>query len=480
VTDNLAGLRGKRLLVLNWRDIRHSQAGGAEFYMHEIARRWVATGIRVTWLTARESGAPSLEIVDGITIHRAGGALGVYSWTAVRLLVASGQYDAVVDCQNGIPFFAPLFTRRRMPVIQVVHHVHQDQFATRFSPAMASLGRFLEDSVSRRVYAGHALAAVSASTRQELRDRLKVRAPIFVVPNGTADRSTVAGERSLDPSVAVVNRLVPHKRLDLLLNHLGAVACNVPRLRVHIVGDGPELLRLQRQAVVLGLSETVVFHGYQPDRVRDALLREAWLTVSVSAAEGWGCSVVEAAAFGVPCLGLNVPGIRDSVVHDRTGWLIESGDDVAAAMTRALHQLSDDRFAAQLAAQCRQWAECFDWDRSAELLAGVVTHEMQTQRLRQSGMPQARVTRTDLATVVTFPTAAGAVDRSDLHATDQVSHRDGTTSLLLIGCDEVGAHSVLQRLGIRRAEVRLATRHDVLAGPGALPSTTPRLAREAF
>ena len=49
----LAHLDGARIVVLNWRDIEHPQAGGAEQYMHQIARRWVAAGAQVTWLTAR-------------------------------------------------------------------------------------------------------------------------------------------------------------------------------------------------------------------------------------------------------------------------------------------------------------------------------------------------------------------------------------------------------------------------------------------
>ena len=73
----LAQLEGARIVVLNWRDIQHPQAGGAEQYMHQIARRWVAGGARVTWLTARAPGQARHETIDGIEIVRAGGALGV-------------------------------------------------------------------------------------------------------------------------------------------------------------------------------------------------------------------------------------------------------------------------------------------------------------------------------------------------------------------------------------------------------------------
>ena len=91
----------------------------------------------------------------------------------------------VVDCQNGIPFFSPLFAGTDVPVVQVIHHVHQDQFATRFPAPVAALGRFLEGPATRRVYGPRAVVAVSPSTRQELRRRLRFRGPIFVVPNGS-------------------------------------------------------------------------------------------------------------------------------------------------------------------------------------------------------------------------------------------------------------------------------------------------------
>ncbi|WP_236795435.1 glycosyltransferase family 4 protein [Amycolatopsis sp. GM8] len=469
MTANLDALRGKRLLVLNWRDIRHSQAGGAESYMHEIARRWTAAGVRVTWFTAREPGAPAREIIDGIETHRAGGPLCVYAHTAVRLLATGARFDAVLDCQNGIPFFAPLFLPRRSPVVQVIHHVHHDQFTTRFSPAVAAFGRFLEGTVAQKAYARQTLSAVSPSTRQEIRSRLKIRTPIFVVPNGAKPPAVTGGRRGADPRLVVVSRLVPHKRIDLLLNQLASVVTEIPRLRVDIVGDGPELLRLQRQAVVLGLSGTVVFHGYQPDHVRDELLARAWLTASVSAAEGWGCAVIEAAGLGVPCLGLRVPGIRDSVLEGKTGWLVESERDFGAALVTAVQQLSDKSESDRIAGHCREWAACFTWERSAELLAGVVRTEIATVRRRQ----QRRRARSDIAAVVSFPSTENPVRQESLRCTDQITHHNGQTSLLLVGCDEMGAQGVLARLGIRDARIRLATRHDLLAGPAVRTLAAP-------
>jgi glycosyltransferase involved in cell wall biosynthesis len=468
MSDPLERLSGARILVLNWRDIRHPQAGGAEQYMHQIARRWAAAGARVTWLAARPKGQPEREVVDGIEIHRAGGPLTLYPRVAARLARTLGEVDYIVDCQNGIPFFSPLFVGPAVPVVQVVHHVHQDQFATRFGPALATLGRFLEGPVARRVYRHRPIAAVSPSTRQELRRRLDVRGPIHIVPNGAESVPTVRAGRDLAPTIAVVSRLVPHKRIDLLLTALVRTAAAVPELRVDIVGDGPELPRLRQLALDLGLGEVVTFHGYQPDAVRDELLRRAWLTTVTSAGEGWGCSVIEAAAHGVPTLAVRAPGVRDSVVHDRTGWLVDR-DDFSEATTAALRELADGTRAAALADACRAWAQCFSWDRSAALLAGVLGEAAVP---RSGSRRRVRSARSDIAAVARFPLPpgwAGPGLARLLRPTDQVAIRDGQVGLLLSGCDEVDAAVVLRRLGITAAQIRLADRHDLLAGPAGMP-----------
>lgn len=455
------GLRGKRLVVLNWRDVRHSRAGGAEAYAHEIARRWVAAGAQVTWLTARDRGQSARETIDGIDVRRAGGPLSVYPRTALALRRLRRRTDAVLDCQNGVPFFSPLAAGRDMPVVQLVHHVHQDQFDSHFGRVGAAVGRFLEGPLARRVYAGRATVAVSVSTRQEIRRQLRVRGPVTVVPNG-APPPAPRGIRAGVPTVVVVTRLVPHKRVDRLLHAVAASLVAVPRLRVEIIGDGPELPVLRRIADELGVAPAVTFHGRLPDTERDALLAAAWLTASTSDGEGWGCSVLEAAAAGVPCLARNAPGIRDSVLDGRTGWLVDVQQSLADALARALGELADPRRAAWYAGRCRAWAARFDWDRSAALLAGALLDEITVRRRAFR-----RTARSDMAVVVRFrhpdpPTAAAG-----LRHTDEVRVTGSLVTALLHGCDEVGALAALHRLGVEDADIRLATREEILAGPGS-------------
>lgn len=453
---------GKHVLVLNWRDIDHSQAGGAEQYMHQISTRWVEAGMNVTWFTSRDVHQAPADTIDGVHILRGGGPMTLYSQTALSLLRTRRRIDAVVDCQNGIPFFSPLFVGTKTPVVQVVHHVHQKQFRTRFSPPLAALGRYLEGNAARTVYGSRAIAAVSPSTRMELR-KLGYQGPIHIVPNGTGNVPASVGPRDPDPTITIVSRLVPHKRVDILIGVIAAAATHIPNLRAEIVGDGPERARLEQIVMDLGMFSNFTFHGYQPDTVRDALLNRAWLTLSASDAEGWGCSIIEAAAWGVPCLALRAPGIRDSVVDGTTGWLVDSVKELGLALPERLAELSELQTRTTLSQACQEWARCFDWDRSAALLAGVLLEESRgTPRPRRRSRTGVR---RDMSIVARFDVPPGVDFSGMLTATDEVAESEGTTVAVLKGCDEFEASIALKRAGVENAELWPASRSDLLAGP---------------
>lgn len=477
----LSHLGGVRILVLNWRDVQHPEAGGAESYVHETARRWVAAGAAVTFLTARGAGQARRAEIDGIDVRRAGGPMSVYLRTALRLLRIGHRFDVVVDGQNGIPFFAPLFAGG-VPVLQVVHHVHQDQFATRFAGPVAALGRLLEGPIARRVYARHRSVAVSPSTRQEMRRRLGFDGLIDVVPNGTTPPAVPAPPRTLDPTVVVVSRLVPHKRIELLLDAVAAASGEVPRLRVEIIGDGREREALRRHATALGLDDTVTFHGRLPAAQRDALLGAAWLTTCTSAGEGWGCTVLEAAAFGVPCLAVHAPGIRDSVVDGRTGRLVDPAD-LARDLVGMLAELALPAVADAYAAECRSWAAGFTWDRSADMLAAALLSEMR-RRDPEPAAADRRLRirhrrRSDVATLARFTHSDPNAMLGMLRLTDEIAVQGTGVIAILRGRDDVDALEVLLRIEAVDIRVRPANRHELLGGPAVIGGPATEIAPPA-
>ncbi|GAA1973327.1 glycosyltransferase family 4 protein [Kitasatospora viridis] len=461
---NLARLADHRILFLNWRDPGHPRAGGAEAYCFEIARRLAAAGAEVTLFTARPPGSAAEERVQGVRVLRHGGSYGVYRAAALHLLTHRHGYDAVVDCQNGIPFFSPLFLARWTAVVMVVHHVHQQQFDRYFRFPMNSVGRLLEKRVSRLVYRHRPIVTVSPSTRAGIRRELGFTNPVHLVPNGGPGPSDAPlPPRSPRPAIAVVSRLVAHKRVDWLLKAAARAAANWPGLTLDIAGDGPELPELRRLAARYGLADTVTFHGHVDERRKRELLARAWLTVIPSVAEGWGLTAIEANTVGTPVLAYDVPGLRDAVRDRQTGWLLTAGGDLATGLDRALGILADADERERIAERCRAWAGGFSWDASAERMAGVLLGEYRRVEARR----RSRRHPSNLAVRARFPVrdpeqAARALG-TGVRGTDHWARTAEGFTLLLGDCDELRACAALRRLGYQGASVALASHVDELA-----------------
>ena len=377
---------GPRVAVVNWRDPWHPAAGGAERYAWELARRFAADGRRVDYVTGRAPGQARRETVEGVRVVRLGGRFTVYPLVLAWMLVRRRSWDAVLDCQNGIPFFTPWVLPRRVPVFCVVHHVHDEQFGLHFPGWLARVGRFLEGPAARRAYRRHACVAVSPSTVTAMRERLGWTGPVYVVPNGVVPPGP-PGPSAEDAGLVCVSRLVPHKRLERLLD----VAERL-RTPVHIVGRGPEEGRLRERVAARGLGHLVFLHGYLSEEDKNALVARARLHLSTSRGEGWGLSVTEAAALGVPTVAYDVDGLRDAVRDGVTGWLVPAGEDAGDTVERALKELADPRRRREVAAACRDWAGRFDWAHSAARMAAL-TDAAVRRGTAYSARPEAVVVR---------------------------------------------------------------------------------------
>jgi len=374
-------LAGVRIAMVNWRDPWHPEAGGAETYSWEMAQGLSRRGAHVTYLTARADGQSASEHRDSIAIVRLGSRFTVYPRVFGWLLRHRRAFDAVVDCQNGIPFFTPWALPRHVPVFCVMHHVHDAQFGVHFSPPVAAIGRLLEGPVARRAYRRHQCVAVSRSTALAMSQRLGWTGPVSVIPNGlspivmdTGAPEPVTAARGVDDGAAAtitwVGRIVAHKRVERVL----AVASRLAPagVTIDVIGRGPWSEQLAAQIASLGLGESVRLRGYLPEDAKRAAVAGSLLHLNTSQGEGWGLCVLEAAQLGVPTVAYDVDGLRDAVRDGETGWLVRSGERLEDVVERALKTLSDAGRRAEIGAACRAWAAQFDWDSSAGQLAELI------------------------------------------------------------------------------------------------------------
>ncbi|MFW6865917.1 glycosyltransferase family 4 protein [Nocardioides sp. CPCC 206347] len=386
-----SALRGKRVVVVNWRDLDHSQSGGAEIYAWQYARTLREGGAQVRFVTGRDAGQSARESREGIEIHRGGSRIGFNLFALLWLLRHRSGIDAVIDPACGLPSYSPLVLRRGTPAFLIVHHVHQAQFAVHFPAPVAAFGRWMERVAMRRVYRRQLTAAVSQSTATEMREQLGWTGDIRILENG-ADLSSYDAADAVDKDadrIVVLGRLVAHKRVDLVLDAVAAVRARPEfadrNLLVDVIGHGPESERLVAHAAALGLADKVVFHGYVSTEEKDDLLGRAAVHVCGSDAEGWGQAVIDAAASGVPTVARDVPGLRDSIRNGKSGWLVPDATDpevvtdhLADALSTALVEAADPTTRVLRAEACLKWAHKFDWsqmrsnarDLTTEMLIG--------------------------------------------------------------------------------------------------------------
>lgn len=354
-----------RVTILNWRDTAHPEGGGSERYVEQVATGLALRGHDVRVLCAAHDQAPADEVRAGVRYRRRGGHLGVYLHALAHLV--RRRADVVVDVQNGLPFFSRLVTRR---VVLLVHHVHREQWPVVFGPVLSRVGWWIESRVAPRLYRGCPYVTVSDSTRAELAELGVRTADIRVVHNATEPPLTVDTPRAEVPTLCVVSRLVPHKRVDHALAVVDRLRHKWPDLRLVVVGHGWASDDLHGKVRELGLQDHVELLGWTDELTKHQVLASAWLHLCPSLKEGWGRSVMEAATHGVPTVAYSTAGgVTEAVQDGTTGLLADDLDGYVAAVAELL---TDDVRREAMGDEARRYAAGFTWVGAVDAFAELV------------------------------------------------------------------------------------------------------------
>lgn len=391
------------VLLLCWRDTGHPQGGGSERYLEQVGTQLAARGIKVTLRTASYPGAPAIEYRDGITISRSGGRFSVYPRALAA--IAAGRLgfgslkglrpDAVVDTQNGIPFFSTMVAGA--PVTLLVHHCHREQWPVA-GTLVGRIGWWVESRLSPKRHRDNQYLTVSLPSAEELVDLGVDRGRIAVVRNG-ADRIPMGVDaggsitRANRPTMSVLSRLVPHKQIEDALEAVATLRPTQPELHLDVIGGGWWEQNLRDRADELGIGDAVTFHGHVDESRKHELLAQSWIHLMPSRKEGWGLAVIEAAQHGVPTVGYrSSKGLTDSIVDGVTGLLVggESvGDGDVAEFTQAAGTLLlDHELRTVLGEKARVWSSEFSWEQTGTGVFEVLSATTAGQRV--SGLVTAR------------------------------------------------------------------------------------------
>ncbi len=227
---------------------------------------------------------------------------------------------------------AALVALRPRPVI--VHTYHGHVLEGYFGKAKTALYRGIETALARF---SDRLIGVSTATVDDL-VRLKVapRSKFSVVPIGLdldpfleldtkagGSFRTEVGTRPGEVLLTFVGRLVPIKRVDVLLRAVARARELGAPVRLAVVGDGERRTELENLAGDLSVRDRVSFAGYRADVTHVAAASD--IAVLSSDNEGTPVSLIEAGAAGCPAVATSVGGVRD-VVTPSSGLLVDAGD----------------------------------------------------------------------------------------------------------------------------------------------------------
>ena len=358
-----------RVLLVNWNDRDNPQAGGAEIHLHELFGR-IATGKgghAVDLIASGWPGCGARAVVDAINVTRIGGrhSFALRARGAVREALRERAYDIVVEDINKVPLYLPTLTA--LPFVAIVPHLFGTTAFTEASLPMATVVWASELPIPR-IYRRAGFHAISESTRDDLVRRGVRRERIEVIHPGVDAQRYIPDPRTpraTTPTFLYLGRLKRYKGVEYALRAIAAARLARPEITLDICGQGDDRPRLERVAASLGLGSAVRFLGFVPEEEKHTLLRRAWAVLFPSPKEGWGITNVEAAACGTPALASDSPGLRESVQHGVTGYLVPHGDWRALA-DRLVALAADRPLVERLGRAARQFAGGLSWETAAQ------------------------------------------------------------------------------------------------------------------
>jgi glycosyltransferase involved in cell wall biosynthesis len=181
-----------------------------------------------------------------------------------------------------------------------------------------------------------------------------------------------------------MGRIAPEKNLEFLLRAFAGVARAVPNTHLLILGAGQKEYDDELRAIpgILGVADRVRFAGMIPYAQLPSYLTMCDIFVTASVTEVHPFSVIEAMASGLPVVGIESPGVGDSISDGATGLL--AIDDLAAYTAKLTLLCLDRTLQKQMGAAALQASEQFSIERTTRIMLEHYTRLQQnTKPLKQ-------------------------------------------------------------------------------------------------
>lgn len=358
--------------------MKNPAAGGAEVLTQEVCKRLASAaygGHEVTLFTSNFDGGKNEEHLDGIRVVRKGGRYSVYREARKYYGKFKDQFDLVVDEINTRPFHTPDFVKDK-PIIAFIHQLAREFWFYETQFPINVLGYLFLERYWLRKYRNIPTVTISNSTKRDLQSM--GFANVHVIPQGSS--ATVHIDRTIhkqgEPTLIFVGRLKKAKRPDDAIRAFFSLKDELPDAKLWIVGNGYMIqdLKAIARGRYSGTKEDprsfgdayeeigdITFFGSVSNEKKLELMSKAHVLLVPGVREGWGLVVTEANSAGTPAVAYDVPGLRDSVIDNHTGILVQKNDYVGLGI-EAVQLLKDRASLIRLSDNAREHSKQFNWD----------------------------------------------------------------------------------------------------------------------
>lgn len=273
---------------------------------------------------------------------------------------------------------ALLYCRPRGIPIIFTNHTRYDLYAQAYLPVMPDIiGNTAVQSYMPAFCRACDMVVSPSPGMREVLKQFGVDVPIEVVPNGVdlgpfqnpgqpVDRAEL-GFASSDIVLLFVGRLGPEKNLDFLLRSFTGAIQAYDHLRLVLIGGGPERENLEDWVSRTGNQHAVRFLGPISYDQMPRYMAMADVFVTASVTEVHPLTVIEAMAAGLPVVGINSPGIGDTVKDGETGFLVPQ-EEIAMFTAMMIRMAVDNNKRQRMGQQARLEAQNYAIDRTSRMM----------------------------------------------------------------------------------------------------------------
>ena len=358
---------------------------GAEKRYWDIAQALKEEGHEVHFFTGQWPGMKEHEVYEGINLH------GVYKIKnyykkSKRSITESIIYAAaliphlwkvnydILDCDQfplGHILVARIITLIRKKKMFVVWHEVWGKLYYKYIGIYGFLGTFFEWFI---VKISPTIISASDITAHKLISELQINEnKIKKIGNFIdIDQIDATPASEIKSDIIFVGRLMPHKNIKTFIDVIFELSRKFPDIKGLIVGTGPEEAALHQYVYSLNITNNVMFinNASKPQQVY-ALLKSAKILLHPSEREGFGLTIAEANAAGIPAITINHQDNASQYLIKQgvTGYVEPHNSSLLAQ--RIANLLIDSPTLSKLSKNAKKSAQKYDWKEVKQKLFSV-------------------------------------------------------------------------------------------------------------